>query len=99
MAALPIDELTRLSRLRTLRLLDTPAEAVFDDAVALAARLSAAPIALVSLVDESRQWFKAKLGTSLCETPREHAFCARTIQRQSPYVVEDAAADARFLPA
>ena len=76
-----------------LRILDTPPEAVFDETVALAARLCDTPVSLVSLVDESRQWFKAKVGTSLCETAREHAFCHRTIQHTGPYVVEDACLD------
>ena len=93
MSPLPIDELTRVSRLHTLRILDTPPERVYEETVALAARLCAAPICMVSLLDETRQWFKARIGISVCETQREHAFCNRTIQSDQPYIVEDAVAD------
>lgn len=93
---LPIDELTRLARLKALELLDTPPEPVFDDAVRLASRLCETPVSLVSLVDADRQWFKARRGLELSETPREYAFCARTIESDEPYVVEDARADPRL---
>ena len=96
MARLPIDELTRLSALHTLRILDTPPEHAFDATVAFAAGLCAAPISLISLIDESRQWFKAKVGTDLCETAREHAFCARAIAQDGLFEVPDALADPRF---
>jgi GAF domain-containing protein len=97
MAPLPFDELTRLTALHALRILDTPPEAVFDEAVALAAELCAAPISLVSLVDESRQWFKARIGTDLCETAREYAFCGRAIAQEGLFEVPDALADPRFV--
>lgn len=78
-------------------MLDTPEEADFDRLVALAAVLCEAPIALVSLVDGDRQWFKARLGTDLTETPRADSFCAWAIASgEDVFVVEDATADWRF---
>ncbi len=96
MSRLPIDELTRLAALHTLRILDTPPEQAFDATVVFAAGLCAAPISLVSLIDETRQWFKAKVGTELCETAREHAFCGRAIAQEGLFEVPDALADPRF---
>lgn len=92
----PIDELARLATLRTLKILDTGPEAAFDMAVNFIAAACNAPIALVSLVDDHRQWFKAKVGTDLCETAREDAFCAHAIECDGLFEVPDATADARF---
>jgi len=86
----------RLAALKAVRLLDTDDEERFDRLTRLACRLLDAPIALVSLVDERRQWFKSACGTTLRETPIEHAFCSYTINRQDTLVIEDARKDAHF---
>ncbi|MFT8245956.1 putative bifunctional diguanylate cyclase/phosphodiesterase [Roseomonas sp. BN140053] len=90
-------EAERLAALHSYQVLDTASEAAFDDLVALAARLTGSPIALVSLVDADRQWFKARHGLNVQETPRDHAFCAVTVLSSGqPLVVEDTTADPRF---
>ncbi len=89
-------ETLRLSKLNGYAILDTPSELVYDDITALAAQICATPIALVSLIDGHRQWFKAKVGIDVSETPRKIAFCDRTIQQSDILVVEDAQQDARF---
>lgn len=93
---LPADERQRLEALLTLRVLDTPAEERFDRLTRLARRLFGVPIALVSLVDEHRQWFKSRDGLDSAETPREVSFCGHTILDDAPLVVPDALADERF---
>ena len=80
-APLPANEAQRLVRLRAYEVLDTPSEAAFDDLTLLAAQICGVPTAMVSLVDEKRQWFKSKLGISATETSRDVAFCAHTILR------------------
>ena len=90
------DEAARMSALRALEILDTEAEAQFDNLTRLAADLCALPIALVSLVDSERQWFKSRVGLDAPETPREHAFCAHAIHGDDVMVVEDATRDVRF---
>ena len=92
----PPNEAARLAILRALHLLDTPAEPVFDALTRLATRLLHTPVALISLVDESRQWFKSNVGLAATETPRDLAFCAHAIQGSEPLVVEDACQDPRF---
>jgi signal transduction histidine kinase len=90
-------ERARLAALRSLAILDTDGEQAYDDLVRLAASILDAPIALVSLIDEQRQWFKARHGLDAQETPRELAFCAHAIVGAGPvFVVEDASLDARF---
>ena len=95
-APLPPDELDRLSLLDALDLLDTPPEPVFDRITRLASRLLDVPMAMFSLVDADRQWFKSRVGMEAQETPREYAFCAHAIGMSTPLVVEDATRDRRF---
>lgn len=93
----PFDDAERLRALRDYQVLDTPPEAAFDNITHLAAQMFGAPIALVSLVDEARQWFKSRVGIDDTETPRSVAFCDHAIREQSPLVVADATADPRFV--
>lgn len=96
-APLPLNETQRLQGLHGYEVLDTPAEAAFDDLTLLATQICGVPIAMVSLVDENRQWFKSKLGISAAETSRDIAFCAHTIlQPHQVLEVHDAGADPRF---
>ena len=92
------DEAERLRALEAYGVLDTPATPAFDRITALAADLFDAPIALVSLIDAERQWFKSHHGLDACATPREWAFCdhAMGLAPGEVMVVEDAASDARF---
>jgi PAS domain S-box-containing protein len=92
----PKDEQDRLAALRSLAVLDTAPEQGFDDIVLVAKALTGAKIALVSLVDAERQWFKAKAGMEICETSRDVAFCAYTILQPEVFWVEDALDDPRF---
>lgn len=92
----PANEQARLRFLRRLNVLDTPAEEVFDRVTRVVAEMLKLPIALVSLVDENRQWFKSKVGLDVCETSRDIAFCAHALQVPDILVVEDAVADWRF---
>jgi len=94
--ARPADEDTRIDRLQSLKILDTPAEERFDRLTRIAARLFRVPIALVSLVDEDRLWFKSAQGINSSETPRDTSFCGHAILGDDILVVPDATADARF---
>ncbi len=89
-------ESQRLQNLQRYRILDTPSEPVFDDLTRIAAIVCESPIAVMSLVDENRQWFKAKHGLEATETPREQAFCAHSIHDREIMEVFDAATDVRF---
>ena len=89
-------EAERLRTLRSYCLLDTPPEPAFDNLTALAAIVFNTPVALVSLLDEHRQYFKSAFGVSLSETPRDLSFCSYTILHEQPMVVLDATLDARF---
>ena len=89
-------EADRMAALRATRLLDTAPEETFDRLVRIAVDALGVPIALVSLVDEERQWFKARCGLDAPETPRSASFCAHAIRCEGMMVVTDAAADPRF---
>lgn len=96
-ASLPQNEEERLRALRDLALLDSLPEEAYGDIVQLAASICGTPIALITLIDESRQWFKARIGVDIQETPRDAAFCAHAILDQnSTMIVPDAGADPRF---
>jgi len=93
---IPRDEPERLVALHHYKILDTPPEDDFDNIAALAAHICGTPIALVSLVDSDRQWFKARVGLSVAETSRDIAFCAYAIMQRGLFVVPDATKDKRF---
>ncbi len=90
------DETLRLQELEACQILDTDPEPAFDDLVDLAAEVANVPIALVSLVDAQRQWFKARLGLEATQTPRDVAFCAHAIAGDGAFIVSDARQDSRF---
>ncbi len=96
-APLPDNEAQRLARLRALTVLDSPPEALFDAFTRLAASIAGTPIALVSLIDAERQWFKSQVGLpGVSGTPRELAFCAHAILDNALMEVSDTLADTRF---
>lgn len=90
------NETARLAALRQYRILDTEPERAFDDLALLASQICETPIALISLVDADRQWFKARTGLAERETPRAISFCAHAIQQRGLFVIADAREDARF---
>jgi GAF domain-containing protein len=93
---IPQNEAKRLKVLWQYEVLDTVPEELFDDLTELAARICAAPIALISLVDEKRQWFKSRVGTTVNETSRDVSFCAYAITQNDLFIVPDALRDKRF---
>ncbi len=95
-APIPPDEQTRLQQLLQFEVLDTPRESALDDLTQLASLICQTPIALISLVDETRQWFKSAVGIDETESSRETAFCAHTILGKDLFIVEDALQDERF---
>jgi len=95
-APVPTKEAKRLKVLWQYDILDTVPEEVFDDLTELAARICEAPIALISLVDEDRQWFKSKVGVTLTETSRDISFCAHAVKQQDLFIIPDASKDPRF---
>lgn len=93
---IPQDEGVRLKALRSLDVLDTPSEERFDRLTRLAKRMFDVPIALVSLVDENRQWFKSCIGLNVSETPRDISFCGHAILGNEIFIIPDAIKDERF---
>jgi len=89
-------EADRLAALRRYRILDTDPEQRFDDLALLASQICGTPMALISLIDRDRQWFKARVGVDVPQTPRDIAFCAHAIRQTDLFVVPDALQDARF---
>jgi anti-sigma regulatory factor (Ser/Thr protein kinase) len=93
---MPIDESARLEALQQYRILDTEPEQSFDDLTFLASHICGTPMALLTLIDADRQWFKSRVGIDLAETPRALSFCAHAIQQQEIMVVPDATLDPRL---
>ena len=93
---IPPNELARLQTLRSFDILDTPQEERFDRLTRMARRLFDAPIALVSLVDKDRQWFKSRIGLPVSETPRDISFCGHSILGEEVFIIPDASSDERF---
>ena len=91
-----VNEAERLEALSRYQIIDTDPEQVFNDLTQLSAFICGTPMALVSLIDEERQWFKAKVGLEATETPREHSFCQHAMRSTDVYEVPDASTDPRF---
>jgi len=96
MATVSTNEAARLAALDRYAILDTEPEQSFDDLVILASHVCKTPMALLTLVDDHRQWFKSALGVQVRETPREISFCAHAIQKNDLFVVPDTLKDPRF---
>lgn len=94
--AIPINEAERLSALQSLKILDTKPEERFDRLTRIAQQAFQVPIALVSLIDAERQWFKSRQGLCACETSRDISFCGHAILDDAPLVVPNALNDSRF---
>ena len=91
-----LGEAARLAALRSYRILDTDPEQRFDDLTLLASHVCGAPMALITLVDADRQWFKSRVGTDVTETPRRISFCAHAMHHTTIFLVPDAREDDRF---
>ena len=94
--AMPPDEQGRLRALHAYNVLDTPEDPAFDGITRLAAHILGVPIALVSIVDADRQWFKSRFGLEVTETPRSVSFCGHVVASGQPLLVPNAAQDERF---
>ncbi|MGZ8903579.1 MAG: PAS domain S-box protein, partial [Methylobacter sp.] len=92
----PVNENLRIQKLHEYLILDTPPEQAFDDIVSLAAHICGTPFALITLVDNEREWFKAKKGIAVKENSRMGGFCAQTILHQDVMIVSNAHTDSRF---
>lgn len=93
---IPNQERERLRRLYALKILDTPPEPAFDQLAMLAAEMLDAPIAFISILDQDRQWFKARVGLDVLQTPRNISFCQHTLYSQETLIIPDAQSDPRF---
>jgi PAS domain S-box-containing protein len=93
---IPLNETERLQALRETQILDSERETSYDDIVKLAAHLCDTPFAMISLIDQNRQWFKANLGFAARETPRDIAFCAHVVASSTPMIIEDTLLDPQF---
>jgi len=95
-AVAPSKEAARVSALNRYAILDSEPEQSFDDLVSLAAHICQTPMAMLSLVDDHRQWFKSKYGVEIKETPKEVSVCAHAIQQGDLFIVPDLTKDDRF---
>ena len=95
-APMPSVEAARIAALNRYAILDSEPEEAFDDLVILAAQVCSTPMALLSLVDDHRQWFKSAVGVQIKETPKEISVCAHAIQQRELFIVPDLLEDARF---
>jgi len=95
--SMSMNDAARLAALQKYAILDTEPEQAFDDLTLLASYVCKTPIALISLIDENRQWFKSKVGISATETSRDIAFCSTAIQQPDVFVVPDALQDEQTL--
>jgi PAS domain S-box-containing protein len=95
-AIIPLNEIQRLENLNTYGILDSLPEKAYDDITALAAMVCDTPIALISFIDQDRQWFKSRFGLDVTESPRDVSFCGHAINESEIFVVSDATKDDRF---
>ena len=95
-AQIPSNEVERIQALYRYGILDTAPERDFDDLASLASTACSTPMALISLVDRERQWFKARVGLTAAQTPHDIAFCAHAILQRDVFIIPDAKSDERF---